>query len=161
MVADGRLLLATPVNPIFLLLPLLQKQERLVPLDQLLEDSDFPLTEEVLGATKGLEVVADSKGTADLNVWKYNSSLCLAWLEARVGRVAAVLQQQGIDLSQGAKSLHYRAAGEKEATTGNTGYRAIRSHCVQRTTDVWPWASCQSISVLASRRSWRVSWESR
>ena len=54
----------------------------------------------MLGSTKGLEVVAESKGDSDLNVWKFDKEKTLAWLEERVGRVAKVLQRQAIDLTQ-------------------------------------------------------------
>ena len=76
------------------------KAERLVPLDQLVEETEFPATDIALGSTKGLEVVAERKGDADLNVWKFDKEKALAWLEERVGRVAKVLQRQAIDLTQ-------------------------------------------------------------
>ena len=59
----------------------------------------------MLGGTKGLEVVAERKGDADLNVWKFDKEKTLAWLEERVGRVAKVLQRQAIDLTQVRSSL--------------------------------------------------------
>jgi len=108
---DGKLLLATPVNPVFLVLPYLAKAERLVPLDQMLEDADFPLTDSILSEVKGLEVIAERKGDKDLNVWKFNSELALEWLEGRVIKVGGVLQQQGIDLTGGAQSHTYRNSG--------------------------------------------------
>ena len=76
------------------------KAERLVPLDQLIEEADLPATDIVLTNTKGLEVVAERKGDADLNVWKFDKEKALAWLEERVARVAKVLQRQAIDLTQ-------------------------------------------------------------
>ena len=130
MVADGRIFLATPVNPVLLVLPYLYQvarmellnhgrelcceaiiwdtdlnfiktqADRLVPLDQLMEDLNFPATDGVLGGTKGLEVVAERKGDADLNVWKFDKEKALTWLEERVDKVAKVLQRQGIDLTQ-------------------------------------------------------------
>ena len=51
------------------------KAERLVPLDQLIEEAEFPATDIVLGACKGLEVVAERKGDADLNVWKFDNNI--------------------------------------------------------------------------------------
>merc|ERR1719361_966826 len=38
LVADGRIFLATPVHPVLLVLPYLYQAERLVPLDQLMEE---------------------------------------------------------------------------------------------------------------------------
>lgn len=111
LVSDGRLFLATPVNPVFLVLPYLAKATRLVPLDQMLEDDKFPLTEELLGQVKGLDKIAESKGDSDLNVWKYSQESALSWLEGRVDRVAGVLEKQEIDLSQGAVSHHFKQTG--------------------------------------------------
>ena len=59
----------------------------------------------MLTSTKGLEVVAERKGDADLNVWKFDKEKALAWLEERVARVARVLQKQAIDLTQVESSL--------------------------------------------------------
>ena len=82
-----------------------KQAERLVPLDQLIEETEFPATDIALGGTKGLEVVAERKGDADLNVWKFDKDKALGWLEERVGRVAKVLQRQAIDLTQVQSSL--------------------------------------------------------
>jgi len=114
LVADGRIFLATPVHPVLLVLPYLYQAERLVPLDQLIEETEFPATDIALGATKGLEVVAERKGDADLNVWKFDKDKALGWLEERVGRVAKVLQRQAIDLTQGAVSSNFRLAGPEQ-----------------------------------------------
>jgi len=115
LVADGRIFLATPVHPVLLLLPYLYQAERLVPLDQLIEEAEFPATDIVLGSIKkGLEIVAERKGDADLNVWKFNQEKALAWLEERVGRVAKVLQRQAIDLTQGAVSSNFRLASPEQ-----------------------------------------------
>ena len=117
-------MLATPVHTVLLALPYLAKAERLVPLDQMLEDQmlEFPLTEELVGPmwSAGLEQVAESKGQADLNVWKYSPERTLVWLEGRVSRVAAVLERQGIDLTGGAASLSYRPAGAVEPGAGES-----------------------------------------
>ena len=51
VVADGKMYFATPINPVFLLLPYIIKAEKLVPLDQMVEDDQFKETEEILLAT--------------------------------------------------------------------------------------------------------------
>ena len=65
-----------------------------------MEEGELPSTDFVLGSTKGLEVVAERKGAADLNVWKFDKEKALIWLEERVTRVTKVLQRQAIDLTQ-------------------------------------------------------------
>ena len=129
VVADGRLLLATPVSPLLLALPYLVAADRLVPFDQLLEDEDFPLASTLLAEAKGLEAVAESKGAADLNVWKYSEERAVAWLEGRVGRGAGVLEDQAIDLTQGAVSHNYRQAGAAQPQAGGIALEHYQKQC--------------------------------
>jgi len=119
VVSDGRIFLTTPVNPVFLALPYLVKAEKLVPLDQMLEDSEFPLTEEVLIAAldEKLEVIADRKGDKDLNVWKYNEEKALEWLTSKVKSLGKMLEKQGIDVTGGATSNIYRHTESSSATS--------------------------------------------
>jgi len=119
VVSDGRIFLTTPVNPVFLALPYLAKAEKLVPLDQMLEDSEFPLSEEVLVAALGekLEVIADRKGDRDLNVWKYNEEKTLEWLMSKVKCLGNMLEKQGIDVTGGATSNIYKHTESTSATS--------------------------------------------
>ena len=76
-------------------------------------------------------MVAERKGAADLNVWKFDKEKALIWLEERVTRVTKVLQRQAIDLTQvynkiqplqrtpqpllqGAVSSNFRLAGPEQ-----------------------------------------------
>jgi len=119
VVSDGRIFMSTPVNPVFLALPYLAKAEKLVPLDQMLEDSEFPMTEEILVAALGdkLEVVADRKGDKDLNVWKYNEEKALSWLVSKVRDLGSILEKRGIDVTGGATSNIYRHTESTAATS--------------------------------------------
>ena len=117
VVGDGRMLLGTPVNPLFLLLPYMRKSEKLVPLDQMIEDEDYPETENILIATLNdskLSTIADSKGTKDLNVWKFNEEKTLSWLEKKVRSLAAVFEETSVDLSEGAASTILKSGGAGE-----------------------------------------------
>jgi len=119
VVSDGRIFLTTPVNPVFLALPYLAKAEKLVPLDQMLEDSEFPLAEEILVAALGekLEAIADRKGDKDLNVWKYNEEKAMVWLVSKVKCLGKMLEKEGIDVTGGATSNIYR---HSEATAAGS-----------------------------------------
>jgi len=119
VVADGRIFLATQVNPVFLALPYIVQAKKLVPLDQMLEDSEYPLAEEVLLAALGekLEVVADRKGDKDLNVWKYNEEKALEWLVAKVKSLGEMLEKKGIDVTGGASSNIYRHTASTAASS--------------------------------------------
>jgi len=119
VVSDGRIFLATPVNPVFLALPYLIKAPKLVPLDQMLEDSEYPDVEEILLSALGerLEVVADRKGDKDLNVWKYNEEKTLEWLVAKVKSLGSMLEKKGIDVTGGASSNIYKHTASTAASS--------------------------------------------
>ena len=118
VVRDGRMMVATPVNPLYLALPYLSGSERLVPLDQMLSDQEFPETEDILLETlteTRLGLVSDSKGSRDLNVWRYNEEKTLTWLEGKVRALAEVFEKSSEDTSGGASSSIYRAgSGDHE-----------------------------------------------
>jgi len=114
--SDGRILLATKLDPRFLLLPYLAKAERLVPLPEMLEDSEFPALERILCEATGLEKVADSKGSKDLNVWKYNEEKALDWLVKKLEKVAQLLEKKGVDITAGAAANNFKHADNLEAT---------------------------------------------
>jgi len=113
VVADGRMLVVTPVNPLYLLLPFIRKAEKLIPLDQMLEDEEFPETESILldclTETK-LSTVADRKGSEDLNVWKFNKEKTLSWLETKVRALAKMFRESSEDLTEGASSTIYKSS---------------------------------------------------
>lgn len=107
VLSDGRLMVATPVNPLYLALPYIKGAERLVPLDQMLTDQEFPEAEEILLETltqSRLQLVSESKGSKDLNVWKYNEEKTLSWLEGKVRLLAEVFEKSSEDTSGGASS---------------------------------------------------------
>jgi len=117
VVADGKMYFATPINPVFLLLPYIIKAEKLVPLDQMVEDDQFKETEEILLATcqeSRLQLVADSKGSKDLNVWKYNQEKTLTWLEGKVKSLSALFEKNYVDTSGGAASSIYKSSAADE-----------------------------------------------
>ena len=118
VVKDGRMMIATPVNPLYLALPYLSGSERLVPLDQMLTDQEFPEAEDILLETlteTRLGLVSDTKGSRDLNVWKYNEEKTLTWLEGKVRALADMFEKSSEDTSGGASSSIYRAgAGDHD-----------------------------------------------
>lgn len=54
-----------------------------------------------------LSLVADRKGDESLQAFKYNEEKTLNWLKKKVERVAEVLKQKSIHVSQGAISATY------------------------------------------------------
>ncbi|CAG9107456.1 unnamed protein product [Plutella xylostella] len=107
--SDGSLLICSPVNPIFLVLPRLKEQcsNRAVPLEDLLSEKGF---DKIIDFIPDLDKVADLKGPADIKAYKYNEEKTLSWLEQRVRRVATVLKDKNIHVRSGAVSATFIAS---------------------------------------------------
>ena len=106
--SDGKMHLSTPIDPIFLVLPYLRKSQQVQPLDQCLWDEDFPETARLAQCQNlKLTLIADRKGDESLQAFKFNEEKTLIWLQKKVERVADVLKQKGIHVSQGAISATY------------------------------------------------------
>ncbi|XP_012286767.1 ribonuclease H2 subunit B [Orussus abietinus] len=116
--SDGKMHLSTPIDPIFLVLPYLQKSQHVAPLEQSLHDDDYPETTR-LARCQNLKVslIADRYGDEDLLAFKYNEDKTLRWLRRKVERVAEVLRQKKIHVSQGAISATYVKSNKFEVGT--------------------------------------------
>lgn len=113
--SDGKLHLSTPFDPIFLILPYLRKVQQAQPLEQCLWDQDFPEISRLKQCQNlKLTLVADRKGDESLQAYKYNEEKTLTWLKKKVERVAEVLKQKGIHVSQGAISATYVKSNKQE-----------------------------------------------
>ncbi|RLU14754.1 hypothetical protein DMN91_012641 [Ooceraea biroi] len=116
--SDGKLYLSTPIDPIFLVLPYLRKSQLAQPLEQCLWDEDFPDTSR-LAQCKNLKLslVADRKGDESLQAFKFNEDKSLKWLQSKTEKVASVLKQKGIHVSQSAISATYVTSIKSEVAT--------------------------------------------
>ena len=81
--SDGRLNLATPVDPLLLVLPYLKSAKRHLPLDHLLleDETEFPEAANRLAnvlIAKGLSPIANAKGL-DINCQKFVQLGPLIW----------------------------------------------------------------------------------
>ncbi|XP_035731914.1 ribonuclease H2 subunit B-like [Vespa mandarinia] len=116
--SDGKMHLSTPIDPIFLVLPYLRKSPQIQPLDQCLWDEDYPETPRLAHCQNlKLSLVADRKGDESLQAFKYNEEKTLNWLKKKVERVAEVLKQKSIHVSQGAISATYVKSTKYESGT--------------------------------------------
>ncbi|XP_014609920.1 PREDICTED: ribonuclease H2 subunit B [Polistes canadensis] len=116
--SDGKMHLSTPIDPIFLVLPYLRKSLQIQPLDQCLWDEDYPETPRLAHCQNlKLSLVADRKGDESLQAFKYNEEKTLNWLKKKVERVAEVLKQKSIHVSQGALSATYVKSTKYESGT--------------------------------------------
>ncbi|XP_063850707.1 ribonuclease H2 subunit B-like isoform X1 [Scylla paramamosain] len=106
--SHGKLHMISPVDVTYLILPYLMKASRIVPLEHLLEDEEFPDLSclDCVASDKDFSHVADNKGTSDLRAWKYNEQSTLEWLSGRVYRLSSLLQEKKVPTST-AQSLTY------------------------------------------------------
>ncbi|XP_076060496.1 ribonuclease H2 subunit B [Oratosquilla oratoria] len=111
--SDGRLFLTTPVDVTFLILPYLMKATQNVPLEQLLEDEDFPGVSKLasISAKKNLSHVADRKGQEELCVWRYNEQNTLSWLDSKTRKLAATLMEKKVPTSSAQALTYVKAMG--------------------------------------------------
>lgn len=106
--SNGKLHIISPLDVTYLILPYLMKASRIVPLEHLLEDEEFPEVSalDVVAADKDFSHVADRKGSPDLCAWKYNEDNTLEWLAGRVSRLSVLLHEKKVPTSA-AQSLTY------------------------------------------------------
>ncbi|XP_060089329.1 ribonuclease H2 subunit B isoform X2 [Heteronotia binoei] len=105
---DGRLLFATPVDPLFLVLFYLAKAEKeqgkFQPLDQILVDAEFSSCTMLLQCTdisKSIHHVVEEKETGGRKFCKYSEEKTLKWLTKKVNQTVKVLKDH--DVSVGGK----------------------------------------------------------
>lgn len=116
--SDGKLYLSTSIDPIFLVLPYLRKSQLAQPLEQCLWDEDFPETYRLAQCENlKLGLVADCKGDKSLQAFKFNEDKSLKWLKEKVEKVARLLEQKGVHVSQGAMSATYVKSTKYEIGT--------------------------------------------
>lgn len=88
------------------------------PLEQCLWDEDFPETSYLAQCEDlHLSLVADHKGEDSLHAYKFNEEKSLKWLQNKVEKVAKVLKQKGVHVSQGAMSATYVKSTKFESGT--------------------------------------------
>ncbi|KAI4885917.1 hypothetical protein NFI96_030896 [Prochilodus magdalenae] len=120
---DGRLLYATPVDPVFLLLQYLQRggvEGKFQPLQQVVMDEDYPGCTRLLKCTQALSSVhhvADEKAVGDLKFHRYNQEKTLEWLKKKVQNTVSALKKSDLSVGGGVKSTTYvRVKQESDAT---------------------------------------------
>ncbi|XP_053236805.1 ribonuclease H2 subunit B isoform X1 [Podarcis raffonei] len=100
---DGRLLFATPVDPLFLLLFYLTKAEKeqgkFQPLDQFLVDEEFSSCAVLLNCknvSQSVHHLVDEKEIGGRKFYKYSEEKTLKWLKKKVDQTVKVLKDNDI-----------------------------------------------------------------
>lgn len=120
---DGRLLYVTPMDPLYLLLPYLQKtgaDGKFQPVEQLVKDEEFPACNRILSCTRTMESihhVADKKEVGSLKFHRYSHEKTLEWLKKKVERTVCALKKSSISVGGGVKSTTFvRVKQEEQAS---------------------------------------------
>lgn len=115
---------ATPIDPLFLLLPCLinsGKNGRFTPLDQMAGDNESPDLVRLLSAVSPgqLRHVCDFKDIDDdLQVYRFSKKNCMNWLKAKTDAAAEVLKLKDINVdTKGSKSSMF--VRSKESVQAN------------------------------------------
>lgn len=145
--------LCTPFDPLMVILPYLiigKERNMVVPLEDLVHDvlteedneSDekiesgcFSIIDELLQSSivsNRLHKIADSVGSKDLNVWKWNEEKSLNFLSAKVIKLEKRLQLNKSSIADdGSVDIGYtaRSTTAKRADTGSVDQRYLRLAC--------------------------------
>ncbi|XP_076120605.1 ribonuclease H2 subunit B isoform X1 [Alosa pseudoharengus] len=120
---DGRLLYITPMDPVYLLLPYLQKsgaEGKFQPVEQVVKDEEFPGCTRLLSCTRSLESlhhVAEEKEVGCLKFHRFSQEKTLDWLKKKVERTVDSLRRSSISVGGGVKSSTYiRVKQEEQAS---------------------------------------------
>lgn len=100
---DGLIYVATPIDPLFLILPYL-KEEIYSPLDQVFIDENFP-DSKILSqcCLNQIDLITDRKDFGKESVYKYNEQKTIDWLKFKFEMLVSLLKEKEIDCTNGSK----------------------------------------------------------
>lgn len=100
---DGLIYVATPIDPLFLILPYL-KEEIYSPLDQVFIDENFP-DSKILSqcCLNQIDLITDRKDFGKESLYKYNEQKTIDWLKSKFEMLVSLLKEKEIDCTNGSK----------------------------------------------------------
>ncbi|XP_077154217.1 ribonuclease H2 subunit B isoform X1 [Ranitomeya variabilis] len=111
---DGRLLYATPVDPLYLVLYYLIKadkeQGKFQPAEQIVVDEDFPSCNLLLQCTQvaqSLHHVTEEKEIGSKKFYRYSKEKTLSWLKKKVDQTVKVLKASDVCVGGSVQSANY------------------------------------------------------
>ncbi|KAM4698988.1 ribonuclease H2 subunit B isoform 2-T2 [Discoglossus pictus] len=110
---DGRLLFATPMDPLFLVLNYLvkaDKEGKFQPVQQVVVDEEFPsccMLLECKQVVQSLHHVTEEKEIGSKKFYKYSKEKTLAWLKKKVDQTAEVLKSSELCVGGGVHSANF------------------------------------------------------
>ncbi|PVD18930.1 hypothetical protein C0Q70_21489 [Pomacea canaliculata] len=124
---DGSILMTTPVDPLFLVLPYLinaAKSGKYMTVDQIVHDEEFPDVSNLLACLDfdSLDYVADMKGAGDFKAYRYNSEKTLSWLRLKTDNVLEALRSSGVDMNESGAQSALFIRSKKTSSGDENGY---------------------------------------
>uniref|UniRef100_A0A8C5LZW3 Ribonuclease H2 subunit B n=1 Tax=Leptobrachium leishanense TaxID=445787 RepID=A0A8C5LZW3_9ANUR len=111
---DGRLLFASPVDPLFFLLYYLTKafkeQGKFQPLEQIVVDEEFPSCNMLLECSqvaKTVHHVTEEKEIGSKRFYRYSKENTLVWLKKKVEQTVKVLKTSDVCVGAGVRSANF------------------------------------------------------
>lgn len=126
---DGSLYVATPMDPLFFAVALLQKSNKFRPLEDFVEDNSYPhLLNVIRSCSNRMQHIADVKELGEDRVYRYNESKCVAWLTKKVKAVAAALESA--DIQVGATCVSAALVRSKRDTRPSNEDYMVTAHSI-------------------------------
>jgi len=121
VVSNGNLYTFTPLDPLFLLLPVLSKTTKAMPFSDHLTDV-FPSNVAKIFfnrlSPKQLENIAIKKVCGDIEAYAYSEEAALNWLSKKAKNASQFLSQKGINGSEVSISVNFTKSLSSATTTG-------------------------------------------
>ncbi|GFT19210.1 ribonuclease H2 subunit B [Nephila pilipes] len=116
VIQDGRIFLMTIVDPLFFILPYVNKDGKFCPLEDLLVDENFPDIHYLSKccSTDELLNVFESKDAVGYKVFCYNNTKTLHWLQKKVDYASSCLKSNDINITDGSKAASLQTDDDKE-----------------------------------------------
>ncbi|EDV21233.1 uncharacterized protein TRIADDRAFT_60250 [Trichoplax adhaerens] len=117
---NGALLISTPVDPIFMILPYLAKvKDKFIPMDQILMDDKFPSCSRLYDCVSAndLAKVCECKGSEDLFAYRLSTDKLIGWIQRKIERVADDLRHLGVYAGTGSQSETFTRSSKDSSTS--------------------------------------------
>ncbi|XP_022107024.1 ribonuclease H2 subunit B-like [Acanthaster planci] len=109
---DGSLMMATVIDPLFLILPYLEKADsrgKYMTLDQILDDVDYPQCHRLVrcSGVSDLHCISSVRGASDVQAYRFDRDKTLDWLKAKTERLAGKLEEKEVHVTSGAHAATF------------------------------------------------------
>jgi len=117
---DGKITLTTQIDPLFLILPYLNKGDKFRPLDQIVVDEELSEFKELTSCldSRKLASIADVKECPDLLVYRFNMDKCLCWLKRKMNALQNALRNGRVHVSGAGAQAATFVRNKKEKAAG-------------------------------------------